>query len=103
LSIGFLKKVLTPAVATSAGVKLTIKGERRNNYLLLQREQAIALLHNLMTEHSATLKGSLAGADRFGTVLCHNSRDFCVGSRDGTEFASSSGCDVSVAVLALHN
>lgn len=76
---------------------------KKERIYLLQREQAIALLHNLMTEHSATLKGSLAGADGFCTVLCHNSRDFCVGSRDGAEFASSGGCDVSVAVLALHN
>ena len=77
-----------------------MKGER---IYLLQRKQAIALLHNLMAEHSATLKGSLAGANGFSTVLCDYSCDLCVGSSDGAEFASGGGCDVGVAVLTLHN
>ena len=70
---------------------------------LLQREQAIALLHNLMAEVSATLKGSLAGADVGSVGQCALSGDLCVGSIDGSDVAGVVSDNISVAVIALHN
>ena len=98
-----MKKVLTPAVATSAGVKLTIKARGETTIYLLQREQAIALLHNLMAEVSATLESTLTGADAAGIGQGTLSCDLGVRSIDGSDVAGVVGDNISVAVIALHN
>ena len=89
-------------MATSAGVKLTIKA-RGETTILLQREQAIALLHNLMAEVSATLKSTLTGADAAGVGQCAFSCDLGVGSIDGSDVAGVVSDNIGVTVIALHN
>ena len=90
-------------MTTSAGVKLTIKGRGETTIYLLQREQAIALLHNLPTEVSAALKGTLTGADAAGVRQCSLSCDLGVGSINRSDVAGVVGDNISVAVIALHN
>ena len=70
---------------------------------LLQREQAIALLHNLMAEVSATLESTLTGADAAGIGQGTLSCDLGVRSIDGSDVAGVVGDNISVAVIALHN
>lgn len=89
-------------MTTSAGVKLTIKA-RGETTILLQREQAIALLHNLMAEVSATLESTLTGADVGSVGQSTLSGDLCVGSIDGSDVAGVVSDNISVAVIALHN
>ena len=56
-----------------------------------------------MAEVSATLKGSLAGADAAGVGQCALSGDLCVGGIYGSDVAGVVSDNISVAVIALHN
>ena len=56
-----------------------------------------------MTEVSATLKGSLAGADVGGVGQNPLSGDLGVGSINRSDVAGVVSDNISVAVIALHN
>lgn len=56
-----------------------------------------------MTEVSATLKGSLAGADVGSAGQDTLSGDLGIGSIDGSDIAGVVSDNISVAVIALHN
>ena len=90
-------------MTTSAGVKLTIKARGETTIYILQREQAIALLHNLPTEVAATLEGTLAGADAAGVRQCSLSCDLGVRGINRSDVAGVVGDNISVAVITLHN
>ena len=88
---------------SAGGLNPITKTNKKERIYLLQREQAITLLHNLMAEVSATLESSLAGADVGSIGQCAFSGDLCVGSIDRSDVAGVVSDNIGVAVIALHN